>query len=87
LEAWHDYFGGASIDFNASATNVSFDDFMLRVQLVDGREIAVPLEYFPRLRDASQAELSRYEIVGDGYGIHWDHLDKHLSVKGLMRLH
>jgi hypothetical protein len=76
-----------TIEFNASATSVSFDTGFLRVQLLDGREIAVPLEYFPRLRDASQAQLRRYEIVGDGYGIHWDHLDEHLSVKGLMRLH
>jgi hypothetical protein len=75
------------IEFNPSATCVTFDEFMLRVQLMDGREIAVPLEYFPRLRDASREELNRYEIVGQGYGIHWDHLDEHLSVKGLMRLH
>jgi hypothetical protein len=75
------------IEFNAAAKGVTFDDGMLPVHLLDGREIAVPLEYFPRLRDASPTELNRYDIVGDGYGIHWDHLDEHLSVKGLMRLH
>jgi len=60
---------------------------MLRVKLADGREIATPLEYFPRLRDASQEELDAWELIGDGYGIGWDGLDEHLSVKGLMRLH
>ena len=76
-----------TIEFDATAVGVRFEGGMLRVELADSREIAVPLEYFPRLRDASSDQLAAYELIGDGYGIHWDELDEHLSVKGVMRLH
>ena len=75
------------IEFDATAVDVFCSDGMLRVKLADGREIAAPLEYFPRLRDASAEELSQWTLVGYGYGIHWEALDEHLSVKGLLRLH
>lgn len=76
-----------TIEFDATAIGVVVDDGMLRVKLADGREIAAPLEYFPRLRDASMDQLNRWELIGHGYGIQWEALDEHLSVKGLMRLH
>ncbi len=76
-----------TIEFDATAVGVRFDNGMMRVELADAREIAVPLEYFPRLREASADQLAAYELVGSGYGIAWDALDEHLSVKGLMRLH
>jgi hypothetical protein len=76
-----------TIEFDATAVDVSCADGMLRVKLADGREIAAPLEYFPRLRDASQQQLDDWQLVGHGYGVQWESLDEHLSVKGLMRLH
>ncbi len=76
-----------TIEFNATATDVFFSDGMLHVKLADGREIAAPLEYFPRLRDASQDQLNRWELIGHGYGIEWEALDEHLSVAGLLRQH
>lgn len=76
-----------TIEFDATAVDVACSDGMLRVRLADGREIAAPLEYFPRLRDASIEQLSEWELIGHGYGIQWQALDEHLSVKGLMRLH
>ena len=76
-----------TIEFDATAVDVSFGDGMLRVKLADGREIAAPLEYFPRLRDASQQQLDEWQLIGHGYGVQWEALDEHLSVKGLMRLH
>ena len=56
----------------------------LVVQLEDGRTVSVPLEWFPRLRDASAAQLADYRLVAQGVGIHWPQLDEDLSVRGLL---
>jgi hypothetical protein len=58
----------------------------LVVHLQDGRSLTVPLEWFPRLRDASAEERSRYEFSGHGYAIHWPALDEDISVPGLLGL-
>jgi hypothetical protein len=42
------------------ATDVWFDEDMLRIQLSDGHEIGVPHEQFPKLRDATDEQLGRY---------------------------
>jgi hypothetical protein len=64
---------------------VEFSHDQLRVFLSDGREIAVPLEWFPRLRDASPQQRARWQLIGRGLGIHWDELDEDISVAGLLR--
>lgn len=69
---------------SAIAVSVKFDDKMMHVSLTDGRIISVPVEWFPRLRDASAAERANYEIGPAGIGIHWPDVDEDLSVAGLM---
>lgn len=66
------------------AQQVKFTDDELIVSLVDGRTIAVPLVWFPRLAGATTAQLRKYEILGDGEGIHWPEIDEDLSVEGLL---
>lgn len=56
------------------------------VHLLDGRSLTVPLEWFPRLRDATTEQRARFEFSGHGYGIHWPELDEDLSVPGLLGL-
>jgi hypothetical protein len=56
------------------------------VQLKDGRTLTVPLEWFPRLRDAPQADRCNYELYADGYAIHWPTLDEDISIPGLLGL-
>ena len=58
----------------------------LMVQLKDGRTLTVPLERFPRLRDAPQADRCNYELYADGYAIHWPTLDEDISIPGLLGL-
>mgnify|MGYP003869108819 FL=1 len=41
------------------------------VRLDDGREIAVPIDWFPRLRDATEKERNDWRLIGGGEGIHW----------------
>ena len=65
------------------ATNVWFEDTMLCVALLDGREIKVPITWFPRLSNAKLNELENWKFIGKGQGIHWPDLDEDLSVAGL----
>ncbi|MGH7295674.1 MAG: DUF2442 domain-containing protein [Polyangiaceae bacterium] len=56
----------------------------LVVSLQDGRTLSVPLAWFPRLRDASSADLRAYTFIGKGAGIRWAKLDEDLSIDGLL---
>jgi hypothetical protein len=66
------------------AVDVHFDEFAFRVALGDGREISVPLEWFPRLRDASLEQRRNWRLIGKGEGIHWPDVDEDISVNGLL---
>lgn len=66
------------------ATQVEFTTDSLVVHLDDGRSISVPLEWFPRLRTASEDARQAWRLVGRGVGIHWELLDEDLSVRGLL---
>jgi hypothetical protein len=66
------------------AVEVRCTESALQVRLADGRELSVPLEWFPRLRNASPAARDEYRLVGGGIGIHWPQLDEDLSVAGLL---
>ncbi len=68
----------------AYATGVRFGPKMLHVQLTDGRVISAPLEWFPKLRNATAAQRSQWSLIGKGIGIHWDDLNEDLSVAGLL---
>lgn len=67
------------------AVDVSFDEDMMTLRLADGRELRVPLEWFPRLRNANRRQLERWELIGKGIGIHWKALDEDISVEGLLK--
>jgi hypothetical protein len=65
--------------------DVKFTKEFLSVALKDGRVIAVPLAWYPRLLDASPAERKNWRVAGGGYGIHWPDIDEDLSTEGLLR--
>ena len=66
------------------AVSVRCVDDMLNVDLSDGRSISAPLEWFPKLRDATQAHRDNWRLIGGGVGIHWEDLDEDISVAGLL---
>ena len=70
----------------ALATGVYFDDKLIHVRLSDGREISVPLEWFPRLHRATDEQRQQWEFIGRGVGIHWEDIDEDISVAGLLGL-
>lgn len=67
------------------AADVRFDHEMMHVRLTDGREISVPLEWFPKLRDAKERQRKKWRLIGKGVGIHWEELDEDISVSALLR--
>jgi len=69
----------------AMASTVWFDDDMMHIRLLDGLEIGVPLEWFPKLRDATKEQREKWRLTGKGVGIHWDELDKDISVSALLK--
>ena len=72
-------------ELDATAADVRFNKEMMHVRLKDGREISVPLEWFPRLKDASPKQRKNWRFVGKGVGIHWPDLDEDISVSALLK--
>jgi Protein of unknown function (DUF2442) len=54
------------------------------VDLLDGRTVTVPLVWYPRLANASEAQRKNFRIVGAGFVINWPDVDEHLSSQGLL---
>ncbi len=65
-------------------TEISFEGDILQVFLSDGREMRVPLEWFPRPRDASAEARCHWRLIGKGIGVHWPEVDEDLSLEGLL---
>ncbi|MGH9523887.1 MAG: DUF2442 domain-containing protein [Terriglobales bacterium] len=63
---------------------VGFTETSLRVTLADGRELRVPLSWFPRLVSASNAQRAHWQLIGGGIGIHWPDIDEDISVENLL---
>jgi hypothetical protein len=52
--------------------------------LEDGRVIAVPLWWYPRLLSATIAERGRWRLLPGGYGIRWPDVDEDIGVWALL---
>jgi hypothetical protein len=58
-------------------------DVRFDVLLQDGREIAVPLWWYPRLLRATP-ERNHWQILPFGDALHWPDLDEDLDVQGFL---
>lgn len=65
--------------------DVRFDADSIIVDLMDGRTIACPLAFYPRLFNATPEQRQAWEKAGAGYAIHWEEIDEDLSTEGLLR--
>ncbi len=75
---------GVTVPTEARASRIWFDNDFLHCELKDGRIISVPIIWYPRLWKANPEQRKKYELTGDGYGIHWPEIDEDLSVKGFL---
>jgi hypothetical protein len=63
--------------------SVAFTTDELVVTLADGRKIATPLGWYPRLKNASAAARERFELMP--LGIHWPEIDEDLGIAGMLQ--
>ena len=75
------------LEKDPTAVEVSLSSRHLAVALADGRCVLVPLDWYPRLVNASKAERRNWRLLGDGYAIEWPDLDEHIGVEGLLAGH
>ncbi len=68
----------------ATATGVIVSDDTLSVELADGRTIAVPVAWYPRLTHATEAERGSWRLIAGGRGIHWPAIDEDISITNLL---
>jgi hypothetical protein len=68
----------------ALATRVEVNRDALSVELADGRTIAAPLAWYPRLAHATAEERGSWRLIGGGRGIHWPAIDEDVSVANLL---
>lgn len=66
------------------ALKVWFSSDKMNLLLEDGREISVPLAWFPTLLQANDAQRNNWRLIGNGEGIHWDELDEDILVDALL---
>ena len=69
-----------------TAIDVTVAVHALTLVLAEGRELAAPLEWFPKLRDATFDQRANWRLIGGGQGIHWPDVDEDISVASLLRL-
>ena len=67
------------------AAKLRFEAGRLVVVFRDGREVHVPLAFYPTQLRASPAQRAAWEIIGRGKAVHWPDLDLDLSVDGLIQ--
>ena len=72
------------LDKDPLAVQVGFSLHHFTVELGDGRRLLVPLEWYPRLVNASKAERHNWQLLGNGYAIEWPDLEEHIGVEGLL---
>jgi hypothetical protein len=72
------------IELDSTAVDVTVTDEQLIVMLADGRELAIPLAWFPRLFVATEQQRRNWRFTGRGQGIHWPDLDEDISVASLL---
>jgi len=73
-----------AVSTDTRVKEVSVTEDLITFSLVDGRVVSVPLAWSWRLSEATPAQRNAFEIIGDGYGVHWPDVDEDLSVEGML---
>lgn len=73
-----------TLESEPTAIEVTVTDDKLIIELADGRTLAIPLEWYPRLLYGTPKERQNWQLLGDGYAIEWPDLDEHIGIEGLL---
>ena len=66
------------------ARSVRFEHDRMIVTPTDGREVSVPIVWYPRLAQATPEQRTHWQLIGDGEGIHWPEVDEDLPTAGIL---
>ena len=73
---------GISDELRLAGVDFAADKIVAR--FVNGSAIAVNLDRYPRLQQATPAQRNKWRVIGKGSGVHWENLDEDLSVENLL---
>ncbi len=59
-------------------------NYLIDMQLSDGRSLSVPISWYPRLVAGTEKEINNIKLIGNGIGVHWPDLDEDLSLQGFL---
>lgn len=78
--------GTHALDTEPRAVSARYDQRLDRivVELTNGCTFAFPPRLAQGLETATDDDIARVEILGVGYGLHWEALDVDLSIPGLL---
>ena len=72
------------ISKSTNGLDIIFTDSKMIVILEDGRELSVPINWFPRLQSATVNQLNNWRFIGKGEGIHWEDIDEDILIENLL---
>lgn len=75
----------SAVRIDERVADLEVTDTELIVRLRDGRRLAAPLDWFPRLKAATPQQRANWEEAAAGLGIHWPDIDEDIGVAGLLR--
>lgn len=77
----------ATIDVQPRVKTVHFNNQMFSATLQDGRILSIPMNWYPRLEQASEEELGNWIIFEDTHKrdiIFWEDIDEMIPVIALL---
>jgi len=72
------------VDIEPRIKDIQITEDTITAFLFDGRIISVPLCWSWRLSEATPEQRAKFEIVGDGLGVHWPDIDEDISAQGML---
>lgn len=73
-----------AVSTEARIQNIEVTDDTITARLLDGRVISVPLAWSWRLSEVTPEQRQRYEMIGQGLGVHWPDVDEDISAEGML---
>ncbi len=73
-----------TLEIEPVAVEVMVTGEKIIIDLADGRSLAIPLAWYPRLLYGTPQERENWQLLGEGYAIEWPDLDEHIGIEGLL---
>ncbi len=71
-------------DNDLRVIDVKVNTDRVHFSLEDGRELGVPVDWYPRLDNAPLSELRKFKLNKIGNGVIWENLDVYILVEDVL---